>query len=77
LEQLVLPDAYQVVLEQEEHNPHDMIVFGDVRASSYSRQLLPNIARVPAGNEVRFDAGATVSRWSAADVHHPQNSGEM
>lgn len=77
LEQLVLPDAYQVVLEQEEHNPHDMIVFGDVRASSYSRQLLPNIARVSAGNEVRFDVGATVSRWSAADVYHPQNSGEM
>lgn len=77
LEQLVLPDAYQIVLEKEEHNPHDMIVFGDVLASSYTRQLQPRIARVAAGGDLKFTTAGTVSNWSARDMYQPQDSGEI
>lgn len=77
LEQLVLPDAYQIALEQEEHNPHDMIVFGDVLASNYTRQLQPRIARVAAGRDLSFTTAGAVSNWSARDMYHPQDSGEI
>ncbi|MCE5979900.1 hypothetical protein [Pseudomonas sp. JR33AA] len=78
LEQLVLPDANAVVLEEEEHNPHDMIVFGDVQATAFSRQLQPRIGKVAAGKRAQFTvANPTVGSWTAQDVHNPRNSGEI
>lgn len=78
LEQLVLPDAYEVVLEEEEHNPHDMIVFGDVRATQYSRQPLPRIAKATAGKSAEFSvANQSVDSWTALDVNTPRDSGEI
>ncbi|MFV3405046.1 hypothetical protein ACNFIC_13945 [Pseudomonas sp. NY15463] len=78
LEQLVLPDAYQVVLEKDEHNPHDMIVFGDVRAAAFSRQPQPVMAQVAAGKSARFSvANQSVRTWTARDVNNPMDSGQI
>ncbi|MBI6945058.1 hypothetical protein JET76_27470 [Pseudomonas putida] len=78
LEQLVLPDANVVRLEEEEHNPHDMIVFGDVQATAFSRQPQPRIGKVAAGNRAQFTvANHSVAAWTALDVQNPRNSGEI
>jgi len=77
LEQLVLPDANAVVLEEEEHNPHDMIVFGDVKATDFSRQLQPRIGKVAAGKKTQFTVAKSAEAWTALDVHNPRNSGEI
>lgn len=78
LEQLVLPDAYEVVLEQQEHNPHDMIVFGDVSATASSRRPVPRIAKASAGKSAQFSvANQSVDFWTARDVVTPRDSGEI
>ncbi|WP_336331935.1 hypothetical protein [Pseudomonas putida] len=78
LEQLVLPDAYQVVLEKQEHNPHDMILFGDVSASAASRQPQPQLRKVAADKSARFTvANQSVTAWTARDVNNPRDSGEI
>lgn len=77
LEQLVLPDAKEVNLE-EEHRPYDMIVFGDVQAPAFSRQMQPRIGKVAAGKHARFTVGnSTADSWTALDVQSPRNSGEI
>nr|WP_314478888.1 hypothetical protein [uncultured Pseudomonas sp.] len=78
LEQLVLPDASAVVLETQEHNPHDMIVFGDVRGTAYSRYPQPRIGKVAAGKSARFTvANQSVQDWTARDVRNPLESGKI
>lgn len=78
LEQLVLPDAYRVVLEQEEHNPHDMIVFGDVAASAASRQPQPPLGKVAADKSAAFTVVTpSVKAWTALDVNTPLDSGSI
>lgn len=78
LEQLVLPDASAVVLESQEHNPHDMIVFGDFKPTANSRQPQPRIGKVTAGKSAQFTvANQSVDSWTALDVHTPRESGEI
>jgi len=78
LEQLMLPDDNAVVLEKDEYNPHDMIVFGDVQATAFSRQPQPRIGKVAAGKRAEFTvANQSVKAWTALDVHNPRNSGEI
>ncbi|MCO7514906.1 hypothetical protein NJF44_08320 [Pseudomonas guariconensis] len=77
LDQVLLPDAYEVRMASE-HAPYDKILLGDVQAGDLTRQVRPAMSSMGAAQSRQFTvSGPAPLGWSARNVAYPRASGTM
>ncbi|RCL25638.1 hypothetical protein C6A77_13635 [Pseudomonas sp. AFG_SD02_1510_Pfu_092] len=77
LPQLVMPGGATIAID-DEHQPHDLICFGELEASASMAWLSPGISSIAAGESVAFSSnGARVYDWQARGVNSPRSAGSI
>ncbi|MBH3453498.1 hypothetical protein I5Q41_02165 [Pseudomonas monteilii] len=80
LAQVIMPEGYVVrFLEHEEFDPHDKVLFGDIRPGTGTCRLLPALSHIGAGQALSYEVSCDTGLygWQAHDIISPRAAGAI
>ncbi|UXH41388.1 hypothetical protein [Pseudomonas promysalinigenes] len=80
LAQLIMPEGYVVQFtEEEEFDPHDKVLFGDIGPGTATCQLLPALSHIGAGQALSYQASddSVLHDWQAHEIASPRAAGTI